>query len=210
LDPALAFAAILGALAVGVVSPGPSFVLVVRTALADSRRAGLASALGMGLGGVGFAGLALLGLHAVLTQAGWAALALKLAGAAYLLVLAVGLWRGADAPLAGAPAAPAGAPGGSARAFALGLATQLSNPKTAIVYASVFAALLPAAPPRWLMIALPPAVFLLEAGWYVVVALAFSAARPRALYARAKRAIDRVAGAVMAALGVRLMLDIAR
>lgn len=32
---------ILGALAVGVVSPGPSFVLVARTAIAGSRRAGV-------------------------------------------------------------------------------------------------------------------------------------------------------------------------
>jgi threonine/homoserine/homoserine lactone efflux protein len=209
-DAGLAFAAIMGALAVGTVSPGPSFVLVVRTALAQSRRAGLAAALGMGIGGVGFAGLALLGLHAVLVEAGWAALGLKLAGAAYLLYLASALWRGADAPLAVAPdaAAPGGATG--ARAFAVGLATQLSNPKTAIVYASVFAALLPAPAPPWLMVALPPTVFVLEAGWYAIVALSFSAARPRALYGRAKRVIDRVAGAVMAALGVRLIVDIAR
>jgi threonine/homoserine/homoserine lactone efflux protein len=210
MDAPLAFAAIVGALALGTMSPGPSFVLVVRTALADSRHAGLASALGMGVGGVAFASLALLGLHAVLLQAGWAAVVLKLAGAAYLLYLAIALWRGADAPLAVAAddAAPRG--GSGARAFALGLATQLSNPKTAIVYASVFAALLPAPAPAWLVIALPPTVFALEAGWYAIVALSFSAARPRALYGRAKRAIDRVAGAVMAALGLRLLVDIVR
>src|SRR5262249_56685194 len=97
---AVALIAILGALALGVVSPGPSFVLVVRTALAVSRRAGLAAALGMGIGGVMFAGLALLGLHAVLMQAGWLYLAVKLIGAAYLLHLAVGLWRGGGVPLA--------------------------------------------------------------------------------------------------------------
>src|SRR5215831_1913638 len=110
MDARLALVAILGALAVGVVSPGPSFVMVVRTALAVSRRAGLAAALGMGVGGVVFAGLALLGLHAVLMQAGWASIGFKLVGAAYLFHLALALWRGADAPpaLSGDPARVAG------------------------------------------------------------------------------------------------------
>ncbi|MBI3516664.1 MAG: LysE family transporter [Proteobacteria bacterium] len=211
MDSVIVCLAILGALAVGVVSPGPSFVLIVRMALAVSRRAGIAAALGMGLGGVVFAGLALLGLHAVLVQAGWLYLAVKLCGAAYLLHLAVGLWRGADRPIAVVPTdAVRRATGGFARSVWIGLATQVSNPKTTIVYASVFAALLPPAPPTWLLVALPPLVFVLEAGWYTIVALTFSAARPRALYGRAKSTIDRLAGAIMGALGVRLIVESVR
>lgn len=208
MSASLAFFAIVGALALGVVSPGASFVMVLRTALAVSRRAGVAAALGMGAGGVGFAGLALLGLQAVITQAGWAYLGLKLIGAAYLLTLAWRMWRGADTPLATPETRPLG--GSVGRAFALGLATQLSNPKTAIVYASVFAALLPSPTPGWLMIALPPVVFTLEAGWYALVALAASAERARVVYGRAKRWLDRAAGAAMAGLGARLILDAVR
>jgi len=208
MSASLAFLAIVGALSLGVISPGASFVMVLRTSLAVSRRAGVAAALGMGAGGVAFAGLALLGLQAVIAQAGWAYLGLKLIGAGYLLTLAWRMWRGADAPL---EAPQAKARGGSvARAFALGLATQLSNPKTAIVYASVFAALLPTPPPTWLMVALPPVVFVLEASWYALVALVASAERPRVAYGRAKRWIDRLAGAVMAGLGARLILDAVR
>lgn len=61
--------AIAGALATGAMSPGPSFVVVVRTAVALSRRDGIAAALGMGDGGMVFAGLALLGLTAILAGA---------------------------------------------------------------------------------------------------------------------------------------------
>ncbi len=206
----LAFLAIIGALALGVVSPGPSFVLVVRTALAMSRRAGLAAALGMGVGGVVFACLALLGLHAVLAHTGLASLVLKLIGAAYLGWLAWRLWRGAAEAmtLPSAPAHTAG--GGFGRAFAIGLATQLSNPKCAIVYASVFAALLPTPTPGGFLLALPPVVFVLEAGWYALVALACSADRPRAAYARAKAWIDRGAAAAMGGLGLRLVIEAVR
>lgn len=42
---------ILGTLLIGAASPGPSFVLVSRIAVTDSRLNGLTAALGMGLGG---------------------------------------------------------------------------------------------------------------------------------------------------------------
>ena len=52
---------ITGAITVGAMSPGPSFLMVARTAVASSRSAGLAAALGMGAGGVLFAVAALAG-----------------------------------------------------------------------------------------------------------------------------------------------------
>jgi threonine/homoserine/homoserine lactone efflux protein len=201
--------AILGGLFVGVVSPGPSFVLVARVSVARSRRDGLAAALGMGVGGVVFGSLALLGLNAVLAEIGWLYLALKLAGALYLIYLAIGLWRAADKPLDAGAIASAGE-AGHGRSFRLGLATQLSNPKGAVFYASVFAALLPQHPPLGMVLALPPLLFCLEAGWYALVALAFSAGRPRRLYLGAKRWIDRIAGAVVGMLGLRLMIEAVR
>jgi threonine/homoserine/homoserine lactone efflux protein len=209
MEPIVAFFSILGAVVVGAMSPGPSFVLIARTAVARSRRDGVAAALGMGAGGVVFTVLALLGLNALLARLPWLDVGIKLAGGAYLLYLALRLWRGGGARLA----APIGATPETARrggAFALGFTTQLSNPKTAIAYGSIFAALLPAQPPPWLYVALPPLVFAIETGWYTIVALAFSADRPRGAYLRAKGWIDRFAGAVMGALGLRLILAAAR
>jgi threonine/homoserine/homoserine lactone efflux protein len=200
--------AILGSLLVGVVSPGPSFVMVAHTSIALSRRHGVASAIGMGLGGVAFASLALVGLQALLMQVTWLYLILKIIGGAYLITIAFRLWRSAPRPFAIAPTATL-APSSVARAFWLGLATQISNPKTAIVYGSVFAALLPAEPPFWLLAALPPLIFTLEAGWYVIVAILFSSDRPRSAYLRSKTWIDRIVGGVMAGLGVRLLADAA-
>jgi threonine/homoserine/homoserine lactone efflux protein len=192
-----------------VVSPGPSFVLVARVAVARSRGDGLAAALGMGVGGVVFGSLALLGLNAVLAEVTWLYLGLKLLGAGYLIYLAVGLWRGAAEPLDAAGSMQAER-AGLARSFRLGLATQLSNPKGVIFYASVFAALLPQHPPLGMVLALPPLLFCLEAGWYALVALVFSAGRPRRLYLSVKRWVDRLAGAVVGMLGLRLMIEAVR
>jgi threonine/homoserine/homoserine lactone efflux protein len=61
-----ALAGVLAALTVGVISPGPSFVMVARTAVSASRSHGLAAALGMGAGGVLFALTALGGVMMLL------------------------------------------------------------------------------------------------------------------------------------------------
>jgi threonine/homoserine/homoserine lactone efflux protein len=198
-----ALAGIAGALALGTMSPGPSFLMVARTAIARSRADGLAAAFGMGVGGVLFAAAALLGLQAVLLAVPSLYVALKILGGAYLVFIGVMVWRGARQPVDIDEARPAERRAG---AFWLALATQLSNPKTAVVYASVFAALLPAEVPLWATLVLAAVIFALETGWYAIVALALSAPSPRAGYLRFKVWIDRAAGAVMAVLGLRLIL----
>jgi threonine/homoserine/homoserine lactone efflux protein len=198
-------ASILLAISIGAMSPGPSFVLVSRTSIAHSRLHGLACAIGMGLGGAFFATLALVGLVALLQQVEWLYLVLKFAGGLYLVYLGIRIWQGAKMPLT--PAAGGDAARGQTVWRSLGLAfvTQVSNPKTAVVYASIFAALMPATPPLAMLLILPPAIFVVEATWYAIVALAFSAERSQRVYLRWKTGIDRLAAVVIGGLGLRLV-----
>jgi threonine/homoserine/homoserine lactone efflux protein len=197
--------AILGALFIGAMSPGPSFVFVVRTAVARSRADGLAAAVGMGVGAMTFGALALVGLHTLMNEAAGLYWALKIAGGLYLVYLAVMIWRHAGAPIAVGDGAYVRS--SLPRSFGLALATQLSNPKIVAVFGAVFAALLPAEPPLWLDLTLPPLIFCQETFWYALVALAFSSAGPRAMYLRARTIIDRVAGTIIGVLGVRLLFE---
>lgn len=205
MDIAAAIASIIGALAVGAMSPGPSFVMVARTAVASSRSDGLASALGMGAGGVAFAAMALLGLQVVLAAVPWFYVVLKALGGSYLIYLGYRLWRGASEPLTVPRADEPRASRALIRSFLVGLGTQLSNPKTAVVYASVFAALLPRETPLSVALLLPLLVFTVEAGWYAIVAVALSAPASRLTYLRYKSWLDRAAGGVMTVLGLKLI-----
>jgi threonine/homoserine/homoserine lactone efflux protein len=200
---------IAGALLLGAISPGPSFVVVVRTSVAASRKNGLAVALGMGVGGVVFGALALIGLNALLSNVEWLYLGLKVLGGCYLGYLAIQLWRKAAEPLAINTGIESDAVN-VGHSFRLGFVTQISNPKTAVVYGSILAALLPPAPSIWLALMLLPTILLIESSWYSMVALAFSSDRARALYLRTKPATDRVAGSVLGLLGLRLALDTSR
>ena len=211
MDTTLSLLGIAGAIAVGAMSPGPSFVMVARTAVA-SRNDGLAAALGMGAGGIVFAIAALAGLQAAFLAVPGLYLAIKGFGGAYLIYLGFRIWRGARQPLAmtqDSDASPRQQSRGK-RTFLLGLATQVSNPKTAVVYASIFAAFLPREVPLVLALAVPAVIFCIETGWYAIVALALSSAAPRSAYLRYKAWIDRAAGGVMGLLGLRLVWSAVR
>lgn len=196
--------AILVALLLGAMIPGPSFVLVARNSIGLSRGDGLSTALGMGIGGIFFGGIALAGLYTLLAAVEWLYIGLKVAGGLYLIYMASKIWRGAAHPVA-MDNSGAARSRSARKSFWIGLSTQLSNPKTAIWYGSIFAALLPQHPPVWCYVVLPPLVFAVEFGWYSVVALCFSSRKPREIYLRAKIGIDRIAACAIAALGLRLV-----
>jgi threonine/homoserine/homoserine lactone efflux protein len=126
-------------------------------------------------------------------------------GGAYLVYLGVALWRQARVPLSEIAGFARGAMADAA-AFRGGLFTALSNPKMAAYFGSVFVAVLPPEPPLWFTLVACVSVFLIEFVWYVVVATVFSTAPARRAYGRFKQWIDRVAGGVIAALGVGIMV----
>lgn len=203
-----AILSIVVALTLSAMSPGPSFLMVARIALAVSRKDALAAAVGMGVGGVFFSVIALLGTLAILAAVPLLHLGLKVLGGSYLVYLGYRIWRCTQKPFVveGAPIqSHATQPW---RSFVLGLSTQVSNPKTAIVYTSVFASLLPSELPSTALVALPIIIFAIETIWYSVVALSLSGPTPRARYLASKAWVDRAAGAIMSVLGVKLIFEV--
>ena len=195
----VAFFAISGAIALGAMSPGPSFIVVAQAALSRGRRVGLLTALGMALAGSLYALVAVLGVAALLSATPLAFLIVKVIGAIYLGYIGYSMIRHAAASL--------GSPDGSKATkagFWTGLIVQLSNPKTIVVYTAVFAALMPKDPDGWLIGALPLSIGLIEGGWYTLVAAVFARPWASRRYASAKKPIDRFAGALMILLALRL------
>src|SRR5690606_36871697 len=187
----------------GAMSPGPTSIYVAKNSIAISRKHGLFTALGTGLGAAIFGLLAVLGLQAFLLAVPSAYLALKICGGLYLLWLAFKIIRHAKEPLETDTAISEQI--SLSRAFTTGLITQLSNPKIAIVLASIFTALLPKEIPTYIYIVLPVLCFLIDAGWCSLIAVALSAEKPRRVYLKFKAIFDRAAGAVMTVLGLKLI-----
>ena len=183
-----------------VISPGPSFLITARTAVAHSRLDGIKVALGLGAGTVIWSSAALLGLNAVFHAVPMLFMVMKIAGALFLLYIAWMIFRHAAEPLKlDVPADAVGNP------FVKGFLTQIANPKVAVFFGSIFIAVLPANVPLWMTLALIAIVSFNEVWWYSAVSLFFGSGPVRNFYLKAKVWIDRVTGLFLGALGLRLL-----
>jgi len=184
-----------------VMSPGPSFLITARTAVARSRLDGVKVALGLGAGTVIWASAALLGLNVLFHAFPPLFIVMKVAGALFLLWIAYQIFRHASAPLEvdEGQGAPRFGP------FMQGFFTQISNPKVVVFFGSIFIAMLPGSTPAWMTVALVALVSFNEVWWYTLVALFFGAGPVRNFYLRAKAWIDRVTGLFLGVLGLRLL-----
>ncbi len=186
-----------------VMSPGPSFLVTVQTAIGQSRRAGIEVALGLGAGTVLWAAAALLGLNLLFQAFPPLFMAMKVVGALFLLWIAFQMLRHAAEPI-GLDTAQTET---IAPPFIRGFLTQISNPKVSVFFGSIFVAMLPASVPPWMAVALVLIVSLNEVWWYSALALLFGSARSRRFYLRAKVWIDRTTGGFLGMLGVKLLIS---
>lgn len=184
------------------ISPGPAVLMSARTGVTEGLRTGAFLAMGIGVGAVIWAAAALFGL-AILFQAAPALLwAFKILGGLYLIYMAWGMWRDADKPL---DMTDSGRPPRSAfSAFRLGVLTQLSNPKPAVLFSAIFIGTVPQGTPAWVITALLVVVFLNEAIWNTLVARIFSFQRTKSAYLSLKSIIDRSFGGLLALLGLKI------
>ncbi len=186
------------------ISPGPAVLMAARTGVTEGLRTGAFLAMGIGVGGVIWAAAALFGLNLVFQAAPALLWALKVLGGFYLIYMAWGMWRSADAPLDMGSADRLPRSAGSA--FHLGLLTQLANPKPAVLFSAIFVGTVPPQTPLWVYGALLAVVFLNETVWNILVARIFSLNRTRAAYIGLKSVIDRAFGGLLAALGLKIAL----
>jgi threonine efflux protein len=182
------------------ITPGANVLLVSQLAAGGQRRSAFFAGLGVTAVAVTWALLALLGVNAVFAAMPQLRLALQVAGGVYLCYVGVRLWR-SGGTAKGASAAML-APGA---AFRRGFLTNIMNPKSALFFGSVFASALPPDPGASLLAWTLGLVFANALCWHSFLALAFSHPRVQAGYARQRRALNRVAGALVGALGLRLL-----
>ena len=187
-----------------VISPGPSFLITAQTAVARSRLDGMKIALGLGGGTLVWSSAALLGLNVIFRLHHWLFVGMKVAGALFLLWIAIQIFRHAKAPIEMSEGNGAAA---RRNPFVRGFLTQISNPKVAVFFGSIFVAMLPQSVPAWLILALIAIVTLNEIVWYSLVALCFGSGPVRRFYLGAKKWIDRATGLFLGALSLRILWE---
>jgi threonine/homoserine/homoserine lactone efflux protein len=196
-------AAFLGISVLVIVTPGQDTALTIRNSLLGGRRPGVFTALGVSAGQAAWALATSVGLAALIVAFEPAFVALKLAGAAFLVYLGM---QALLAALRGGHVERrvqrGSLTGGSA--FRQGILSNLGNPKMAVFFTS----LLPQFGGSFSgLLGLGLVFCLMTFTW--LTAYAFAVAKAGDLLQRpaVRRAFDAVLGAVLVALGLRLATD---
>ncbi len=184
-----------------VISPGPDFAMVTRNSLILSRRAGLLTSLGIGLGVIVHVTYTLIGVGLLIQQSLWLFNIIKFAGAGYLFWLGVKMLRTKPGALiAGETAIPLS----DLAAFKSGFLTNVLNPKTTIFIVSLFMQVV--GPHTLLSIQIGYGLFISATHviWFCVVAMCFSAGAIREKLLAFRHWIDRAFGGLL--IGLSLLL----
>ncbi len=192
--------------ALAMMSPGPDFFLVVKNAARYSRRAALATTVGVNLGIAVHMSYCIAGLALIIAKTPWLFGALKYAGAAYLVWIGVQALRSkGGAALENAGPAPEDI--GLLAAFWQGLLCNLLNPKATLFFFSVFTQLLSPDSSLLEKALIGLIIFMLGVIYWPLVVLAIQHPAVTRTLSRAQRGIDRVLGGVLVALGIKVALS---
>ena len=194
--------------ALATISPGPNFLTIAQIAASKSRSVAVAAVYGTGLATVVWGVCGVAGVQAVFLAAPWAYVGLKIGGVAYLVYIGghmiIRSCKQTDI---------IGNPSGRTRlisrrrAYAIGIATGLANPRSAPSVASVFAVALPGQPTLGIAAAAVATMVAVSIGWYFLVAYMFTTEPMVRGYRQIGHWIDRLAGGLLILLGVKLAIE---
>ena len=187
-----------------VASPGPDFAIVVRESVGFGRRAGMFTALGVGVGIFVHVAYSLLGIGLIVSQSIVLFNALKWLAAAYLLYIGIRALRAKPADSASAELNLAKGARSPRAAFVMGFVTNGLNPKATLFFLSLFTVVIDPHTPLLVQAGYGVYLALATALWFCLVALLFSQPRVRTGFARLGHWFDRLMGGVLIALGIKL------
>lgn len=185
-----------------VVTPGANFTMTMRNSLVHSRQAGLYTAFGVGIGSIIHVTYCLVGIGAIISQSILLFNALKWLGAAYLIYIGIKSLRAKK--LTNVENLPIARNISNRSAIRVGFLTSLLNPKATLLFLAVFTQLIQPNSPLTAQIIYGLTVIALEVIWYSLVALFISQRNIKRLLTSFLHWIERVMGAVLILLGLRL------
>ena len=189
--------AFLGVSALVIVTPGQDTALTIRNTLFGGRRNGVFTAAGVAAGQAFWTLAASLGLAALLSASEPAFLAVRIAGAAYLIFLGLQTLLGWGHTRRRPPEARG--------AFRQGLISNLGNPKMAVFFTSLLPQFGGSSFATLLLLGL---VFCsMTFAWLTGYAFAVARAGDFLRKTRVRKWLERITGVVLVAFGVRLATE---
>lgn len=186
-------------------SPGPDFVIIVRNSLVYSRKTGIWTAVGIGLGITVHLLYCTLGLAFIISKSIIAFNIIKLLGAGYLIYLGVKsiLSKSSHIVINNNKEKKAIPP---LVALRIGFLTNVLNPKATLFFLSLFTVIIKPDLPSHILIFASTIMVINTILWFCLVSIFFSQKRVQSVFERFQNAFTKVFGGLLVALGIKLAL----
>ncbi|MBM3611173.1 MAG: LysE family translocator [Alphaproteobacteria bacterium] len=189
----------------GLIGPGPDFVMIIRNSATGTRQSGVFTALGLGCGVLTHASYTIFGLGMILAQHPEVINGIKYCGATYITYIGIRALMSkkqtsSDIDLKGAPATTMT----PFQAFRVGYFTQILNPHAATFILSMLLSV-QLSPLSWRM-SYGLSMCISAVIWYSAISIFLTDRRLRQAFLRVGHIINWVAGVVLIGLAIRLVL----
>lgn len=189
-----------------VASPGPDFAIVVRQSVTYGRRTALLTSLGICIGILLHVTYSLLGIGLIISNSLLAFSVVKYVGALYLAYIGVMAIKVKKANLLNTTEAAKVSKLTDGKAISMGFITNAFNPKVTLFFLAIFTVVVSSTTPIILRVFYGVWVALITFIWFLVVSTFFSQTRIIKIFGYWGIWFERVMGAILIVLAVRLAL----
>jgi len=189
-----------------VMSPGPDFIMAVRNSLTYSRRTGIWTAVGIGMGIMVHIFYSVAGLALIISKSILLFNAIKFLGAGYLIYIGIKSFRSKSSHIdVGRNEKKTDI--SALRAIRIGFLTNVLNPKATIFFLSLFTLVLAPDTPGSILAVLSVIMVTSTMCWFSLVAIMLTHRKIRGVYERFQGVFSKTFGALLVGLGVKVALS---
>lgn len=189
-----------------VMSPGPDFFMALRNSLTYSRKTGIYTAIGFGLG---------IGVHVIYCVFGLALIIsksilvfniIKFLGAGYIIYIGVMSLISKSNKIE-MKTNEHKTDINPIKAIRIGFLTNVLNPKATLFFLSLFTFVISPETPNHIMILLGVIMMVNTAIWFSLVAVFFTQKRIQRFYNQFQRIFNRIFGSILIAIGIKIIFS---
>lgn len=189
-----------------VISPGPDFIMIVRNSLIYSRKTGIYSAIGLGLGILVHVAYSLVGIGLLIANSIVLFNAIKYVGAAYLIYIGYKSITSKSAHLKFQDKEHGKDISGAA-ALRMGFITNATNPKATLFFLSLFTIVINPHTPLYIKLFMGIEMAIVTALWFMLVSYLVSHRLIKNRMDKVQHYSEKLIGVVLIGLGIKVALS---
>src|SRR3989338_266980 len=189
-----------------VISPGPDFIMITRNSLVYSRRTGIYTAVGLGLGILVHVTYSLVGIGLIIAKSIVLFNIIKFIGAAYLIYIG---YKSLTSKSSKTDMTVEDRKKDISRlaAIKIGFITNVTNPKVTLFFLSLFTLVVTPSTPMYIKILMGAEMAIVTALWFIFVAVIISHPLVKNRVSHIQNFAEKFIGVVLIALGIKVALS---